>query len=116
MAEKKPQAQPPNVLEMIPAHNSVFEEENGRITVLLPRKQNRFVARFFPQRQQLRYFKLHLDDYGTYVWKQMDDRKTVFEIAHELKEQFGAEIDPVYERLGLFINLLAQRRLISLRH
>ena len=113
MADKKPQ-EPPNVLEMIPAHNSLFEDDNGRITVLLPRKQNRFVARFFPQRLRIRYFKLHLDDYGTYVWKQINGCKTVFEIAHELEQQFGAEIEPVYERLGLFINLLAQRRLITL--
>jgi hypothetical protein len=115
MADKKPQEQPPNVLEMIPAYNSQFEDDNGRITVLLPRKQNRFVAHFFPQRLRIRYFKLHLDDYGTYVWKQINGCKTVFEIAHELKQQFGAEIEPVYERLGLFINLLAQRRLITLR-
>jgi hypothetical protein len=116
MAAQKPQKQPPNVLEMIPSHNSVFEEENGRITVLLPRKQNGFVARFFPQRLLISNFKLHLDDYGTYVWKQINGCKTVFEIAHELKQQFGAEIEPVYERLGLFINLLAQRQLITLRH
>jgi hypothetical protein len=114
MTEKKSEPQPPNVLEMVPTHNSAFEEENGRIIVLLPRKQNRLIARFLPQRLRIRFFKLHLDEYGTYVWKEINGCKTVFEIAHDLKQHFGADIEPVYERLGLFINLLAQRRMITL--
>ena len=104
----------PNVLEMIPTYNAAFVEENGRVIVVLPKTRNRLIARLFPNAEPRR-FKLHLDEFGTFVWRRMDGRKPVFDIAQELRRQYGDQIEPVYERLGLFINMLAQRRLITLR-
>jgi phage-related protein len=61
-----------------------------------------------------RDFKIKLDEFGSCVWQQIDDRKTVMQIGGHLKEQFGEQVEPVYERLGMFVNLLARRNFISL--
>ena len=104
----------PNVLEIIPSPNAEFVEENDRIIIVLPKRRNRLVAGLFPNAEPRR-FKLHLDEFGTFVWRRMDGCKRVFDIAQELHGRFGARVEPVYERLGLFINMLAQRRLITLQ-
>ncbi len=106
--------QPPNLLTMIPAPAVESEIRDGLAVLLLPRTPNRFLARIFPPARRPRVVKIHLDEFGSFVWSAMDGRRTVYDIAAALRERFGGDVEPVYERLGLFINLLARRRLISL--
>ncbi len=55
-----------------------------------------------------------LDAIGTFVWKAIDNKKNIATIADELENQFGSEIKPVYERLGLYINILRNNHWITL--
>ena len=110
----KTKTQPQNVLEKIPAHAVDFDHKNGAIHILIP-KIKLEIFKFLQQRLKHPYTVVQLDEYGTRVWNLIDDRKTVFDIANTLRQEFGDKIEPVYERLGLFINMLAQRRFITLR-
>lgn len=51
-------------------------------------------------------FRLKLDDYGSFVWQACDGRTTVEEIGVQMKEKFGNAVEPVYERIGRFIQSL----------
>jgi hypothetical protein len=60
-----------------------------------------------------RAFVVELDEFGSFVWEAADGEKTVFEIGVLLKERFGADIEPIYERLAVFLRILKNNRLIQ---
>ena len=115
MRKIKADAEAPNVLDMVPAHSMDFEERDGRIMLLVPKFGDNRLGRFFMQRMKRPYYKIHLDEFGSRVWNLIDGRITVYQIGTLLHQEFGNDVEPVYERLGLFINMLAQRHFIHLK-
>jgi hypothetical protein len=61
-----------------------------------------------------RSFTADLDQFGSFVWEAIDGGKTVEAIGALLRARFGAEVEPVYERLGLFLCILQNNKLIRL--
>ena len=106
--------QPENVMTMVPKVNTNFECADKRIVLLEKKFKNKFLVKHLLSRMKQPHYKIYLDDYGTFVWNQIDGNRTVFDIAVQLKEQYGEKVEPVYERLGMFINMLAQRKFITL--
>ncbi len=49
---------------------------------------------------------IRLDEFGSYVWQCIDGESTVHAIGIRVKEQFGREAEPLYERLSRFIETL----------
>jgi hypothetical protein len=110
----KPRPKAPNVMEMIPTHRAKFEKKDGVIILLAPKFKNIFFVKHIMPRMKQPNYKIQLDAFGTSVWNLIDGEKSVFEIAKELKTEYGESVEPVYERLGLFVNMLAQRHFITL--
>lgn len=50
------------------------------------------------------YKKITMDEYGSYVFLQIDGNKTVKDIGKNLEVKYGDKIHPIYERLLLFLN------------
>ncbi|GAA0714167.1 PqqD family protein [Paraclostridium ghonii] len=78
--------------------------EDGVVTIL--EKQNHKIQNFF---RKLKfkipmYKKMKLDKYGSYIFLQIDGKKSVKEIGENLELKYGEEIHPIYERLLLFLN------------
>lgn len=103
MAKKKE-----NYLDYIPKHNSLHEwseDKNGKVTVkVLNRGFYNRVAQFFFKRPK--YSNIELDEFGSYVWKQIDGVRNVHEIGKLVKQHFGDKAEPLYERLVKFITIL----------
>lgn len=59
--------------------------------------------------------KYKLDYYGSKVWNCMDGKNTIDEIAFEMKSEFGGEIEPLYERLTMFIRKLEMEGMLFCR-
>jgi len=59
-----------------------------------------------------RFITLTLDEVATAVWDLVDGRRTVEQIGEELVKQFGAEVEPLPERLGELITTLERNRAI----
>lgn len=106
----------PNLLDFYP-HRSVEWERNdaGRIVLLVPRFSNRWMVKNILSRMKNKHLKIHLDEFGSWVWQRLDGRTAVREIGTGLVAAFGDSVEPVYPRLGLFINALARRRYIFLK-
>jgi len=111
---KKTNSKAPNVIEMIPTHNVQFEIKDDIIVILAPKFKNKILIKYVMHRMKQPNYRVHLDAFGSRVWNLINGEKTVFEIGGALKTEFGESIDPVYERLGLFMNMLAQRKFITL--
>lgn len=57
--------------------------------------------------------RIRLDPKGSYVWTRLDGRRSVADLAAELRAEFGAEIEPAEERLGVLIRQLRSQELVA---
>ncbi|MBQ6401996.1 MAG: PqqD family protein [Firmicutes bacterium] len=56
---------------------------------------------------------IHLEPMGSFIWKQIDGRRSVYDIGLLLREEFGDEAEPLFERLAMYMkNLDAQGYII----
>lgn len=81
-------------------------DENNIVTLL--EKQDHKVQRFF---RKLRfkipeYRRTTMDEFGSFVFLQIDGKKTVREIGEALEAKYGEKVYPLYERLVLFLNTM----------
>lgn len=104
-----------NLLDLTPVRQLESEDgPDGRVTLLKPRFTNRLLVRYFQPRFTRPHFRVNLDQFGSHVWNRIDGSSTVREIGVSLREAFGEEVEPVYQRLGLFCRQLAANRFIRL--
>ncbi|MBN2001580.1 PqqD family protein [candidate division KSB1 bacterium] len=107
--------QQPNLLEYRPNPKIQWQKnDNNRIVLLAPKFTNRFLAKVLLPRLKRPYNKIKLDEFGSWVWNEIDGQKTVYQIGLLMKERFGNEAEPIFERLGKFINILARYKYITL--
>lgn len=103
-----------NFLDYTPKRNCLYEwreDENRRAEITI--KNRGFFCRItqiFCHRPK--ETKLLLDAPGSFVWKQMDGERNIYEIGKALKQEFGEEAEPLYERLSSFIRLLHEHHFI----
>ena len=79
-------------------------DDNGIVTVL--EKQDHKIQKFF---RKLRfkiplYKEITFDEISSEVFTQIDGIKTVKEIGEYLEVKFGDKVNPLYERLLVFLN------------
>ena len=49
---------------------------------------------------------IDLDAYGSFVWKAIDGKRDIEQIAKMLKEEFGDDVEPLYDRLVQYFKIL----------
>ena len=103
-----------NLLLYVPAHSREWEinRETNLVIIKKSKFQNKYLKKYLLPRMARPDFRIKLDAFGSFVWKQMDGRLSVQEIGDKLKEEFGESIEPVYERLGIFIQTLFKNKCI----
>lgn len=79
-------------------------DEEGIVTIL--EKQDHKIQNFF---RKLKfkipmYKRTSLDEYGSLVFLNIKEENTVRDIGEILKERFGDKVEPLYERLLVFLN------------
>jgi hypothetical protein len=105
-----------NLLDLIPERmfgDSTNEE--GNIVVDMPRFHIPWMQRYLVPKRKDPFIKIKLDRFGSRVWLRCDGAANVNEIADALVAEFGDEVQPVHERLGVFFRLLKQRGFVRLR-
>lgn len=102
-----------NLLELIPVRNINWKEEDGLIVLLKPKFKHSLFKKYILPRLKNPYFKVKLDSVGSFIWKHCDGSLTVKEIARGLKDKFGDKIEPLYDRLVLFLQSLEKNHFIT---
>lgn len=97
-----------NYLDLIPVHSDkiTFEtDENGQVTILVENKGiiNRIMQKLA---KKPKITRIDLQGQGNFVWLCIDGKKTVFDIAAEIKSEFGEEAEPLYDRLVTYMHTL----------
>lgn len=107
---------PINLLELVPRRQCEYDiDEDGRVTVKIPRFKHNWMKNLVPSWKSP-YIRTKLDEVGSFVWKQCDGKTAVHDIGERMLEEFGEEIEPVYERLKVFFKQLGQRGYVTLHH
>lgn len=107
-----------NYLEMIPEKTgniSWREDKDGLVVLQVKHKRlmDKAAQKLFSRPSVT---NVHLDRYGSWIWKEIDGRKTVMELADSLKKQFGEETEPLYPRIVRHFQRMEQCRLAKLDH
>ncbi len=113
MARQKLERQP-NLLEYTPCTRIDWEGEPRQIALLVPKFKNAFLQRHISTHLSKPHVRVKLDEYGSCVWQHIDGCRTVQEIALTLREQYGEAVEPVFDRVGLFICQLYRNQFIQL--
>lgn len=99
-----------NYLDYVPRHSTRYEyeiDEQGKVTIL---KENKGLfhraAQKFLGKPAVSY--IHLDEMGNFIWPLMDGKRTVYEIAALVKEEFGNQAEPLYNRLVQYMRTLEE--------
>jgi len=93
-----------NLLTLVPVQNQESEVNGEKVIILLPKFRHPWLRRVIVPRLKKPFFRIELDEIGSAVWQAMDGKRTVQEIASILQDRFGDGIEPVYDRLGIFLS------------
>ena len=91
-----------NFLDYIPKKNPEFQwkvKEDGMVEVAMENKGffNR-LAQIIWKRPKVSY--ISLDEFGSFVWLQIDGARTVLDISVLVKEKFGVLLEPEIKIIG----------------
>lgn len=96
-----------DLLELRPVRLAEWDEKDGRVVVNRPRPTTRGLRGLA---DLISYWlsvpRIRLDEVGSVTWLLLDGRRTVGEVAQQVRERFGDALEPVEERTGIFVRTL----------
>lgn len=103
-----------NFLDYIPKHNELFPYEKNKDGIIEVKMKNRGLVKKITQviLRKPKYTYVKLEGMGSFIWEQIDGERTVYEIGQLVKEKYGEEADPLYERLCQYIKSLRANNFI----
>ena len=106
-----------NYLERIPVRNTMLSwssSPDGKVTLEIENTGffNRIAQKVF-KKPRISY--VHLDDMGSFIWPLVSGEKSIIEIGVLVKEHFGENAEPLYERLAEFFRRLESYNFITFK-
>ena len=97
-----------NYLLKVPVHPEGLKwsaDEQGTVTLEKPNRGivNR-LAQLILNKPEVSY--IHLDKHGSFAWLNTDGERDITAIGVLVKEHFGEEAEPLYERLAMFYQIM----------
>ena len=89
------------------------QDDDGRSVVLRPKLGEGRVGRWLAAYLGDPYYRIRLDELGTFVWKACDGQTPLTVIAERMRDEFGDRVEPTRERLGRFVQKMLQGRMIA---
>ncbi len=105
-----------NYLEKKPikANIQLSTDKKGNVTLHIENKgiMNK-IAQVLFKKPKVSY--IHLDEFGSFVWNNIDGEKNIIEIGEEVRAHFGEKAEPLYERLSTYIKTLEKYKFIEFK-
>jgi hypothetical protein len=101
---------------LVPEHacGSKSGGEPDQIVILQPRFQKGLLGRFLQPRlkENKKYLRIPLEERGSFLWGQIDGRRTVGQMTEAFRNEFPGEADQVPQRVATYLYQMADNRLI----
>ncbi len=106
-----------NFLDLVPQINEGLnwnKDENDIVTLEIENRGlfNRIAQKVF-KKPKISY--VHLDELGSFVWLQTNGQRNIAEISDLVKEHFGDEAKPFYERTAKYFQILESYKFVNLK-
>jgi len=102
--EPKPEI---NLLDLVPERRLPHEvAEENLVVVFAPRFRGRLTRRWLEPLLRRPPVRVKFDEVGSAIWLACDGRTAVREIAQGLQARFGEKVEPLHDRLALFLRQL----------
>jgi len=102
-----------NYLQLTPTQLRQHEVlETGLLAILVPKFKFKILSSLLPKSKS-QFFRFKLDKIGSSTWLKIDGKRKVEHICAELSQEFGAEIEPVNERVTIFLSKLYKDKFIN---
>ena len=113
MAKAKHLKKGENYLDFVPVTNpkNSWDAADGKVTIHMVHRG--FYASIAQKVFHTpRVSHIDLDEYGSYLWTQIDGQRTVGQLGDLLKLQFGDRAEPLYDRLVKYVQILHNNEFI----
>jgi hypothetical protein len=108
-----------NYLDLTPVRMMDFEIlEDGRVDILMPRFKHHLLKRALQPHWKKEFIRIHLDEIGSVIWKQIDGISNVNELCNRLQMTYPEKLHPQEEtekRVTDFLSLLYRERYITFK-
>jgi hypothetical protein len=112
--KRKSELEDINLLEITPVCLAEWEETEDRIVVIRPKPlKPRFAAPLQWFFYLLSAKRIRLDPRSSLVWKCLDGKHTVADVAARLRSEFGESVEPAEERAGHLVRVLRREELVA---
>ena len=96
-----------NYLDYVPviSPKNTWSVEDGKVTIhMVHRGFYAAIAQKFFHRPRVSH--IDLDAHGSFIFQQIDGKRTVNDLALLMKRQFGKDAEPLYDRLVKYMQIL----------
>ena len=104
-----------NILDYVPVRNEKVKWDKGEDGSIVIHMENR--GAFAQVAQKLfhkpQFSHITLEQFGSFIWPRIDGVKSIYDIAGEVKEQFGEEAEPLYDRILPYFRTLYGHNFIT---
>jgi hypothetical protein len=110
LAESDPKSE---FLALVPKRaEAQWSLENGCVCFAFPRFRSGIGKRFGRLVRASEEVRLTLDEISSFIWMEIDGRKSVEAIGDAAHTRYGERIEPVYSRLATFLGDMQKRGLV----
>lgn len=90
----------------------LWKENDCKVVLIL--KNKGFFNRMFQliiKKPKISY--IQLDEYGSFIWKNIDGKNTIADIATALASRYSDAVEPLYIRLFEYMTTLKENKIIT---
>lgn len=107
-----------NYLDRIPAFSEKYswrQEDDGMVTILMENTGifNRIFQKLL-KKPKVSY--IHLDEMGSFILPLVDGKRNIYDISVLVKERFGEQAEPLYERLVKFMQVMEANEFVVMEN
>lgn len=108
MKKKRKNVIPEAYLSLVPKHPEMLRWSTDKDGIVTFEIENKGIMKRITQ---VLFFKpkvsyVHLDRFGSFIWEQIDGKRTITEIGELVEAEFGEEAHPLRERLATYFKIL----------
>lgn len=107
-----------NYLDLIPAKADSMKWHRDFKERVILEVENKGVFHTIAQKLfgKPRYTKVHLDEFGSFIWPLIDGKRNVAELAELVKEQYGEKAEPLYPRIVKYFQIVESYGFVKFIH
>ncbi|WP_407399984.1 PqqD family protein [Treponema sp.] len=104
-----------NYVDIVFRKNDSIEFEksdDGSVTLFVENKGffNRLMQKLL---NKPRISQVHLEEFGSFIWMEIDGKKTLISISEEVHKEFGEKAEPLLPRLVQYFRILENNSFIT---